>query len=172
MPKGIKGFQKGHPVFGGIETRFTSESMRGKKNPRYGKRPVDPFKKGNTLGSAHKGRKVTWGDKISKSRKGKCAGDENPSWIDGRSYEPYPKEFKRIRKEKTISERDNFTCQLCGDYIPEFKGHKNKLSIHHIDYDKKNNNLNNLISLCNFCNSSVNKNREDWTQFFREVLSK
>ena len=52
---------------------------KGKDNPRYGKKPLIPFSKGNTLGLSNKGRIVTWGDKISKSRKGKCLGDLNSS---------------------------------------------------------------------------------------------
>jgi len=36
MPKGKKGFQKGHPVYGGFKTRF------GKGN-----KPSKPFEKGH-----------------------------------------------------------------------------------------------------------------------------
>ena len=46
-------------------------------------------------------------------------------------------------------ERDNFTCQICmfaGDgYIDR------KLSVHHKDGDRKNNDMENLITLCDRC---------------------
>ena len=49
---------------------------------------------------------------------------------------------------------------------PEYK----EIAIHHIDYNKKNNNPLNLISLCNFCNVSVNASREEWTNYFQNKL--
>ncbi|GAG97080.1 unnamed protein product, partial [marine sediment metagenome] len=52
-----------------------------------------------------------------------------------------------------IRRRDNYTCQQCG-YTEKKLGYK--LSVHHIDYDKKNNNINNLISLCRVCHSQTN----------------
>ena len=95
-------------------------------------------------------------------------GENNPSWVDGRSYIPYPYEFRKIRK--SILKRDNNTCQLCNDFIPVQK--KNIfISVHHIDYNKQNNSLNNLIALCTHCNSSVNTSREQWTTFFRKKLA-
>lgn len=102
-------------------------------------------------------------------------GDKNPKWIDGRSHEPYPRDF--IEKRTQILQRDNFTCQLCGDRIIERRKikdnpSKNWLAIHHVDYNKKNNNLNNLITLCHFCNISVNKDRIDWTNYFQNQLNK
>ena len=121
------------------------------------------------------------GKKLSKETKHKISkaqltlyaeGKRNPpNYIDGRSYDGYPLEFKRIRSSKIIFIRDKFQCQLCGEYIFKSKPKdKNKLSIHHIDYNKQNNHLNNLISLCTFCNISVNKNREEWIKYFHEKM--
>lgn len=46
MPKGIKGFQKGHKVFGGVKTRFNSKRAKlygfQKGHPRF----VENYKKG------------------------------------------------------------------------------------------------------------------------------
>jgi len=97
-------------------------------------------------------------------------GAKNPNWKGGKSFEPYPSEFnKKLKKE--IHKRDNYTCELCGDFIPKFINHKNAfLTIHHIDYNKTNSHINNLITLCNFCNSSVNKNRENWMEFFQQKV--
>ena len=43
-----------------------------------------------------------------------------------------------------------------------------KLKKNHIDYDKKNCNPENLITLCNHCNIKVNKNRDYWTKHFNK----
>ena len=37
-----------------------------------------------------------------------------------------------------------------------------KLSIHHIDYNKENNEITNLTSLCNSCHSKTNHDRDYW----------
>ena len=45
-----------------------------------------------------------------------------------------------------------------------------KLCIHHIDYDKKNNNPENLITLCNSCHTKTNiKNRDYWKNYYSEI---
>jgi len=72
-----------------------------------------------------------------------CRGEKARRWIDGSSFLPYGPGFTKTMKKK-IKERDNYTCQKCGS--------KKKLSIHHIDYDKKNNKEKNLITLCISCN--------------------
>ena len=87
------------------------------------------------------------------------------SWIDGRSFEPYPPNFNRQLKDR-IRVRDNFICQKCG--VPELECNQ-RLTIHHIDYDKKNCEESNLISLCNSCNSKVNTNREYWKGYFKNA---
>jgi hypothetical protein len=100
------------------------------------------------------------------------SGEKSLLWRGGISKQKYPNEYKRLRREKKIQKRDDFTCQLCGDYFsnPHKRGDRKFLTIHHIDYNKKNNQENNLISLCNFCNNSANTSREQWTKFFRERL--
>ena len=44
------------------------------------------------------------------------------------------------------------------------------LHVHHIDYDKKNNNENNLISLCCSCHAQTNFKREDWQEYFKNRI--
>lgn len=95
-------------------------------------------------------------------------GNLNPRWIDGRSYIPYPYTFRKIRK--LIIERDNFICQLCNDEIKQQTLQK-FITVHHIDYNKNNNSSENLITLCNFCNISVNNNRNDWLIFFQNKIN-
>jgi len=69
----------------------------------------------------------------------------------------YSIEFFRLRD--FIKERDNYRCQYCGD-------NKSRLDIHHIDYNKDNNFINNLITLCASCHSKTNYKREEWKKEF------
>ena len=89
-------------------------------------------------------------------------GERNPNWRGGISTLPYAFDFNEKLKER-IRRRDSYICQLCGKMEFEVK---DKLRVHHIDYDKQNSNLNNLISLCNSCNTRVNFNRIFWQGFF------
>jgi len=88
-------------------------------------------------------------------RKGKlCA-----NYIDGRSFESYPQEFNRCLK-KAIKDRDDHICQKCDMTEEEHQIlYRKVLTIHHIDYNKKNNNKINLITLCTKCNTKANYNR-------------
>ena len=105
---------------------------------------------------------------ISKTmiEKGISKGENNPAWKGGISFEPYTQEFNDELK-KTVRYRDNYQCQLCG--IPELESGK-KLSIHHIDYVKKNCKPFNLISLCTSCHSKTQFNRLQWQKYFTNKI--
>lgn len=81
------------------------------------------------------------------------------NWKGGISYEPYSVDWTKTLK-RSIRERDNYICQLCSQYGS---------TVHHIDYQKKNCNSDNLITLCQGCNSKVNKNRRYWTDYFKRI---
>lgn len=74
---------------------------------------------------------------------------------------PYPKEFKSARKQ--TKSRDNFSCVLCGV--------GNKIHVHHIDYDKQNNDLSNLVALCMRCHMMTNFNRSFWENTLTAIMS-
>lgn len=98
------------------------------------------------------------------------SGENAPNWHGGTSFELYPIEFNNNLKRQ-IKKRDNYTCQLCGDQILK-KGTRNKhLVVHHINYRKDDCTLSNLVTLCNFCHTSVNFQREDWTAYFQGKLA-
>lgn len=90
------------------------------------------------------------------------SGDGNPRWLGGISNGEYGIEFNEDLK-LFIRNRDNHACRLCGlvneDNIENYRG---SLPIHHIDYNKSNNNPLNLITLCNSCHAKTNSNREQW----------
>jgi len=87
--------------------------------------------------------------------------EETPNWRGGLSFEPYGIEFNNDLKQE-IRERDDFHCQLCGTKQGEIQH-----DVHHIDYDKSNNDEQNLISLCRSCHTKTNGNRDYWIQFFQ-----
>jgi hypothetical protein len=100
----------------------------------------------------------------------KRIGKEAPNWIDGRSYKPYPYEFNNEIRDK-IRKRDSFVCQKCNITEEEhLTVYGKNLAIHHINYDKTNNNDTNLITLCIECNARVNYNRDYWTTHFKNKL--
>lgn len=91
------------------------------------------------------------------------SGEKGGSWIDGRSFLPYCKKFNEGLKEQ-IRNRDNRTCQCCGD-----KENGSKLHVHHIHYDKLNC-YPDLISLCMVCHNKTQTNRDYWETFFINLL--
>jgi len=93
-------------------------------------------------------------------------GSNNPNWKGGTSFLPYCLKFNKELKEK-IRIRDNRICQLCGK-SEEANGQK--LSIHHIHYDKENC-YPDLISLCRSCNCKVNGDRIYYINLFMNKLN-
>ena len=122
------------------------------QNRKYRQRMVD----------AHKGQSA-WNKGLEMPE---FQGEKHPNWRGGLSFLPYLPVFnKRLKLE--VRMRDNFICQLCD--VKE-RDYFQKLSINHIDYDKKNNNLSNLITLCRGCNSKVNFQRASWQLYFQDKL--
>lgn len=100
-------------------------------------------------------------ERFAKSKR----GDKNPNWQGGISFEPYSPGFNEKLKQ-TIRGRDNYTCQMpeCG-----IRENGRKHSVHHIDYNKNNNNAKNLITICVTHHAITNnKNRKYWTELFQE----
>jgi len=93
-------------------------------------------------------------------------GEKNPMWNDGSSAKLYGIEFNNKLKEQ-IRKRDTYLCRECGiiqECLPR------KLSVHHIDYNKENNDIYNLISLCGICHSKTQKDRKYWTKYFQKLF--
>lgn len=115
--------------------------------------------KGHKISKEHKYKisKYRTGKHLSNEAKIKLSiariGSKNGMWIGGVSFEPYTTEWTETLR-RSIRERDNYTCQICGK--------EPSVHVHHIDYDKNNCNPNNLVTLCHGCHSKTNVNREYW----------
>ena len=99
----------------------------------------------------------------------KHQGENHPFWLGGISFEPYSPEFNN-RLKLEIRQRDEFTCQVCNKTEDELG---QVLSVHHIDYNKKNSSKRNLISLCGSCHGRTNgstENRVYWQKFFKPII--
>lgn len=88
-------------------------------------------------------------------------GEKNYNWKGGTRLESYSEDWNNTLKE-SIRQRDNYICQLCGIHQDELSGWNKLLDVHHIDYNKKNNNPSNLITLCRSCHVKTNYNRNYW----------
>jgi 5-methylcytosine-specific restriction endonuclease McrA len=110
----------------------------GSKNPMYGKTHIGWWK----------------GKKFSKETREKMSsnymGEKNRFWMGGVSYEIYPEGWTKMFKE-SIKMRDSFTCYICKEVENGVAHH-----VHHIDYNKKNCDPKNLITLCRRCHLKTN----------------
>lgn len=97
-----------------------------------------------------------YGKKPWNKDKSFMAGKKHWNWMGGKSKEKYGMGFTKLLKKK-VSGRDNNKCIAC-----RVSGDKTTLDIHHIDYNKKNNDINNLVTLCKSCHSRTNYKRNFW----------
>ena len=93
-------------------------------------------------------------------------GELAPNWQNGISKLPYAFDFTNELK-KDIKDRDFNICQTPGCMNTE------NLHVHHIDYNKKNSSIDNLITLCISCHVKTNgkKKREYFTNYYQEILN-
>lgn len=90
-------------------------------------------------------------------------GENGSNWQGGKSFEGYPMKFDRWLRED-IRDRDGRMCRECNSMEIDLV---EKLQVHHIDYNKQNNDPGNLLSLCRSCHAKTNFNREDWITHFQ-----
>lgn len=100
-----------------------------------------------------------------KKLKMQMTGKNNPVWNGGSSCEPYCKKFSLNYKEK-IRDRDKRVCAMCNKKEAE----NEKLSIHHIDYDRKNTAAKNCVSLHRGCHTKTLMNRKKWKKYFSQYI--
>lgn len=143
---------------------ISSKTQKGRKGYNKGKhwKNSKEFKEKCSIrmkGDKNPVKRLEVRKKLSEKLKGKAngmygrKGTLSPVWRGGTSFEPYTTDWTKTLK-RAIRERDKYICRICGKEPAIF--------VHHIDYDKKNSNSDNLITLCNCCHSKTNHNREYW----------
>jgi len=178
-------FVKGHKIRKGMkQTKETKKKISlanfGHKGFWKGKKLLETAKEKMSL--AKKGKYIGKNSPSWKGGKPKCAicgkeltsytaelcypcfaklnkGENHYNWQGGKSIEPYSIDWTKTLK-RSIKERDRFACQICGE--------QEDLSVHHIDYNKKNCNPDNLITLCRSCHTKTNYKRKKWIKFFEK----
>lgn len=132
---------------------------KGYKQTQQHKKTKWSFQKGSANPNYRQARNK--GIPQSKKTKQKISkagmGDKNSNWRGGIWHNSYSVDWTDTLK-RSIRERDHYICQLCGKY---------GYVIHHIDYDKKNCDPKNLVTLCRGCHTKTNYNREYWIDYFR-----
>jgi hypothetical protein len=93
--------------------------------------------------------------------------ENNPAWNNGSKSEPYCPLWLDTEYKKSIRERDGNVCAN-----PACLKTTGRLCVHHIDYNKKNCEPFNLITLCNSCNSIANTDREWHEQWFKTIMNR
>ena len=94
---------------------------------------------------------------ISKYR----SGEDSAHWHGGKNNESYSASFNRRLKQR-IRRRDSYHCALCGD---------EGSIVHHVDYDKSNAEMNNLVTLCRSCHGKTNHKRESYTAILSQMVN-
>ena len=132
-----------------------SRALKGKKKSAETKEKMRQAQIGHKLSEETKrqmSEKMKKSRRVLPIRKGKDCN----LWRGGISFEPYSTDWTETLK-RAIRERDNYICQLCSQYGNE---------VHHKDYNKKNCNPDNLITLCHSCHNKTNFNRDYWRNYF------
>jgi len=150
IAKGVRGnepWNKGMTKEDDARIQAVSEQLTGRTLPEDRVAQMSEVGKQAWKTGAYDGRKYTG------SPGEKNAGYKDGSYIGG--YQNYPDKFNQRLREQ-VRKRDNRICQLCAS-TPD----TNKLlDVHHIDQNKDNCNMDNLISLCRSCHGKMNHTPE------------
>jgi len=117
---------------------------------------------------AHIGRQPS--DEIKQKLSIAMSGINHHNWQGGIAHEPYCQIWLDKEYKESIRERDNHTCQN-PDCWKNCNLHP-ALSLHHINYNKKDCHPKNIITLCRGCNIRANKNKEQHTEFYQQIMTK
>jgi len=162
----------GNPMFGKKHSKETLLKMSEiRKNGNFSGKNNSNYKDGRTLKEnfcvdCNKLISVNatrcW-EHSCEERGKRIRGEEHFNWQGGLNYQEYGTNWTNQLKQQ-IRERDNHKCQICNKNEID---NGRKLDVHHIDYNKKNCEESNLISLCISCHMKTNHNRELWVEYFK-----
>ena len=94
-------------------------------------------------------RKIKRDKEFREGRRKAMIGENNPRWNGGNSQYPNHADFKRARIE--VLKRAKGKCEICGEPA---------MIVHHIDGNKANHSLDNLIALCRQCHEPLHITNE------------
>ncbi len=113
--------------------------------------------------AAHAHRHHCCGQECSAVRRSRVyRGEKSANWHGGLSRLPYTHDFRSISLD--VIARAGCVCQN-----PACRGGDERMTTHHIDYDKQNNADENLICVCSACNSRANVDRPRWMAFYQHL---
>ena len=156
QPIEIKPWHKHH----GTPSYIKGHYWNGKKRAKETNQKVSEGNKGRTC--FWKGRKRP---KHSKWMMKNCQGDTHPAWKGGISCEPYCDVWQDKDYKESIKKRDGYKC-----LNPDCKNISCRLTLHHINYNKKDCSHKNLITLCLSCNGRANADREWHESWYLAIL--
>ena len=96
-------------------------------------------------------------------------GAKNHMWKGGISFKPYCFKFNNSFKE-SIRNEFNRVCFLCGKSEID---NNQRLSVHHVNYDKNclcNDSICSFVPLCVSCHSKTNNDRKYWENYLMELI--
>lgn len=166
MKDNLKENARNNPNYGWKNKKIPSEIRKKMSLARIGFKPKKESIEKMRLSKIGKKQSKESNEKRSISLSGKNnpmfgrSRELCPAWKGGLSFESYGLDWTKTLK-RAIRERDKCVCKICGNC---------GLDIHHIDYDKKNCNPDNLITLCRSCHIKTNANRKKWTWFLNSIL--
>lgn len=149
----------GEPFLGGLEnSKFCDKRCAnlgqnnamsgncGEKNPFYGRKHSKTSKENISINHIN------------------VEGKNNPNWKGGISAEPYCFVWRDREYKESIKQRDGYKCLNTDCWKSD-----NVLTVHHIDYNKKSCEPENLITLCRSCNARANFDR-DWHKAWYQAI--
>ena len=93
-------------------------------------------------------------------------GSKNCNWKGGIAKDLYCLDWTKDLKE-LVKVRDGYKC-----LNPDCIGKDSMISVHHIDYNKKSCDPENLITVCRSCNSRANFDRKWHQAWYQAILNK
>jgi len=108
--------------------------------------------------------RLNYGHKVTAALKPKYASGELVPWnFNPHRQLAYPRVFNRDLKA-SIRNRDGNCCVLCKDA-------ESRLVVHHIDFNKQNCEVNNLITLCIPCHMKSHNRQKANKELFQSLVA-
>lgn len=106
---------------------------------------------------------------IRRSRALTLVGPKSPSWKGGISFEPYCPKFNADLRRRVRMFFES-SCIICGTHESALK---QKLCVHHVEYNKKaccDGKPVHFAALCRSCHAKTNKDRERWEAMLHRII--